>query len=275
MKTLYISDLDGTLLNENAEISDYTARTLNSLIEKGIYFSVATARTNATVVQMLKNVNINVPVVLMNGVATYEISSGRYVNIEPISTNGKKVLFDTVRNHIKSGFAYSIDNNELSTYYENTDSPNALEFIREREQKYKKKFTKVNSFDECVNRNIVYYSIDDKKEVLQNACEILSSCPELRVEFYRDIYNTDHWYLEVCSINASKKNAVIKLKQLLGFDRVVSFGDNLNDLPMFEISDEAYAVKNAKDEVKQKADSVIDSNTDDGVARFLLSRTEN
>lgn len=271
MKSLYISDLDGTLLNENAEISDLTAELLNSLIEKGMYFSVATARTNATVVQMLKNVNINVPVVLMNGVATYSLSDGTYVNVENISLKGKTALFNAIREHIHSGFIYCIDNNTLSVFYENTDSPNAIEFIREREQKYDKKFTKVNSFNECMDMNVVYYSIDDKKEKLDAAYNALKKCEELRIEFYRDIYNTDHWYLEVCSAAASKKNAVELLKKNYGFDRVISFGDNLNDLPMFEISDESYAVENAKDEVKQNATGIIGKNTDDAVAKFLLT----
>lgn len=270
MKTLYISDLDGTLLNEKAEISAYTADTLNSLTAKGMYFSVATARTQATVVQMMKNVNINVPIVLMNGVATFDLSENKYVNVESISTYGKKVLFDTIKTYIKSGFVYSIDNESLSTFYENTDSPNAVEFIREREEKYNKKFTKVDSVYDCMDKNIVYYSIDDKKENLEDAYNTLKKCKDLRIEFYRDIYNTEHWYLEVCSANASKKNAVAALKRNYGFDRVICFGDNLNDLPMFELSDEAYAVMNAKDEVKQKATAVIGKNTEDGVAKFLI-----
>ena len=269
MKTLYISDLDGTLLNADAEISAYTAEMLNSLIAKGMNFSVATARTNATVVRMLENVNLTLPVILMNGVATYDIKNKTYVNIEAVSKKGKEVLFDTVKNYIGSGFAYSIDNDELSTFYENTDSPNALEFIREREEKYGKKFTKVESFSDCTDKNIVYFSIDDKKEKLEKAYDILCRCPDLHVEFYRDIYNTDHWYMEVCSATASKKNAVLRLRELFGFDRIISFGDNLNDLPMFEVSDEAYAVENAKDEVKQKATAVIGSNTEDGVVKFL------
>lgn len=269
MKTLYISDLDGTLLNEKAELSDFTIKTLNNLIDKGLNFSVATARTQATVIQMMKNVNINIPIVLMNGVAIYDIIKKKYINIERITTDGKRVLFDTIKNHIKSGFVYTIDNNELCTYYENSDSPQAKKFILEREKKYGKKFIKVKTFSECADKNIVYYSIDDKKENLETAYNILSKCSQLSVEFYRDIYNTDHWYLEVCSATASKKNAVVKLKELCDFDSVVSFGDNLNDLPMFEISDKAYAVYNAKNDVKLKATAIIGKNTDDEVAKFL------
>lgn len=269
MKTLYISDLDGTLLNKNAEISDFTTKSLNRLIEKGLNFSIATARTNATVVQMMKNVNINIPVILMNGVASYDLTRKSYVDICPISEKGKKALFETIEKFIKSGFVYSIENNVLYALYENTDSPNAVAFMQEREKKYNKKFIKVNSFYDWTNKNIVYYSIDDKKEKLEKAYDELKKCTDLRIEFYRDIYNTDHWYLEVCSKDASKKNAVLALKEKYGFEKVVSFGDNLNDIPMFEASNESYAVMNAKDEVKQKATGIIESNNDDGVVKYI------
>lgn len=269
MKILYLSDLDGTLLNENALVSSETETGLNRLIEKGLCFSVATARTHATVAKMLSNVNISVPVILMNGVAIFDLNTKKYVSVQNINTKGKKVLFDAIRKCLNSGFVYCIDNHELSTYYENTDSPNAKQFIEERERLYGKKFTKVRSFEECTDKSVVYYSIDDKKEKLENAYKMISECPDLHAEFYRDIYNTDHWYLEVCSCNASKKNAVITLRELYGFDKIVSFGDNLNDIPMFAASDESYAVMNAKDEVKKAATAVIDSNINNGVVRFL------
>ena len=272
MKKLYISDLDGTLLNENALLSEETEKELNSLIEKGINFTVATARTHATVEKMLKNVNISIPAVLMNGVAIFDLKTKKYVSVQKISNKGKSVLFETIRKYINSGFVFCIDNDELSTYYENTDSPNAKRFIEERERIYNKKFTKVNSFKDCMNKNVVYYSINDKKEKLEKAYTAISECADLHAEFYRDIYNTEHWYLEVCSSEASKKNAVNTLREIFGFEHVISFGDNLNDIPMFEASDESYAVANAKPEVKKRANGVIESNTDNGVVKFIKSK---
>ena len=66
-----------------------------------------------------------------------------------------------------------------------------------------------------------------------------------------------------------KANAIIQLKDYLGCEKVISFGDAMNDIDMFNISDEAYAVANAFDELKQLAKGVIDSNNDDGVAKWL------
>ncbi len=69
---------------------------------------------------------------------------------------------------------------------------------------------------------------------------------------------------------ATKANAIKELKKLWNCDRIVSFGDGINDLPMFEISDECYAVENAVEELKRAATGVIESNINDGVAKWLL-----
>ena len=61
------------------------------------------------------------------------------------------------------------------------------------------------------------------------------------------------------------------LARQLGADRIVAFGDNINDLPMMHEADLAVAVANARDKVKDAAHIVIGPNTDDSVARFILN----
>ena len=73
---------------------------------------------------------------------------------------------------------------------------------------------------------------------------------------------------------ASKARAIRKLKEMWDCDRVISFGDAVNDLPMFEVSDECYAVENAVEELKKAATGIIGSNEDDGVARWLIEHFE-
>ena len=72
MITTMLFDLDGTLLDSRASVSDTTVRVLNELISSGGYFSFATARTAVTAVPLTEKININVPVVLMNGVCVYD-----------------------------------------------------------------------------------------------------------------------------------------------------------------------------------------------------------
>ena len=73
--TLFVSDLDGTLLNNSAEVSPESAILLNKSIESGINFTIATARTPATIVNILKDINIKLPIITMNGSAIYDIKN--------------------------------------------------------------------------------------------------------------------------------------------------------------------------------------------------------
>jgi len=272
MKTLYISDLDGTLLNSRAEISIFTTNTLNKLIENGMYFSVATARTSATVLQMLEKVKLNVPIILMNGVSVFDTQSSTNIIAHYIEIASVLRLFNILKEYNIEGFFYTIEDNKLSTYYEHLNSDHAVRFVEERVRKYDKKFTQIENIFDLQNSPVVYFSVCDKKEKLFHVYEKLCDDKNLHIEFYRDIYEKDFWYLEVCSSRASKYNAVKYLREKYGFGKVICFGDNLNDLPMFLASDESYAVQNAKNEIKNKATSIIDSNDNDGVAKWLLRR---
>lgn len=270
--TLYISDLDGTLLDRNAEVSEYTKKTLNELIIGGMNFSVATARTAATAYKILEDINVNIPVIVMNGACVYDLNENKYIKIEGITDRAKKCMFDILNEYNLTGFLYCINDDNLETYYQDENAPNAKSFIEERVRKYGKKFTLVNDVSEHLYENVVYYSVTEKEEKLWDAALKLSNIEGLNIELYRDVYNDGYWFLEICSDKASKYNAVNYLKKEYGFNRVVGFGDNLNDLSLFSACDESYAVSNAKPEVKEKSTAVIGSNIESGVACFLTER---
>lgn len=274
-KILFISDLDGTLLTPDCKITDETAKILNNLIKSGLIFSIATARTIATVKKLTEKINISMPVVLMNGVIIYDINTSKYVDIEEIPKNSINCFFEKLEEYGSKGFLYTIENNTMQTYYVNCSTPNAQGFIEERIIKYGKIFTKIKNFVEILNRKIVYYSISDLEEKLRPLYDEIKNLEGLHIEFYRDIYNENFWYLEACSEKASKYNAIMKLRELYGFDRVVCFGDNLNDIPMFNASDYSCAVENAREQVKNQANKIIGANYDNGVAKFLLNIFKN
>ena len=89
-----------------------------------------------------------------------------------------------------------------------------------------------------------------------------------RCFYLRDIYSGEYW-LEVLPKRAGKAAAAIKLKEMLGCDKLVCFGDDVNDIALFAAADECYAVGNAADALKEKATAVIGRNTEDSVAHWL------
>lgn len=268
-KTLYISDLDGTLFLPNATLSDYTVATLNRLIENGLLFSVNTARTAATCDQLLENVNFSVPIILMYGALIYDFKKKRCIRKEPIDKSAKNKIIASLKKLNMSAFMYAVEDDLLVTYYDRITSNAMRNFYDERKRIYGKKLTHLDDLANA-NGDVIYFCCHDTKENIEKLYSEVSKIEGLRVEKYPAIYSIDHsWYIEIISINASKGNALKHLRTAYNIDHIVCFGDSLNDLTMFEASDTRIAVSNANSQVKEKADEIIGSNEEDGVAKWL------
>ena len=274
MKTLYISDLDGTLLYPDAALSSKTISIINNLIDQGIEFTVATARSIASVKSILKDIKISVPIVLMNGVCIYDLNKSEYISIEYLPQKSIQLLLTTIKEYRLKGFAYSIKNGALSTYYEDLSSKALEDFYQERVNLYQKRFTQIADFNDLSEEPLMYFALLDRRERLEHIYGVIEAIPDLNCVFYKDNYSPDLWYLEIYSSKASKFHAVQYLRSLLKPDKVICFGDNRNDFPLFEAGDVKIAVGNAVEELKEKADLVIGKNTEDGVAVWLKEHSK-
>ncbi len=95
----------------------------------------------------------------------------------------------------------------------------------------------------------------------------------VHVTFSEDVYTPGDWCLELTAAKATKATAVNELREELGARRVVCFGDNQNDLPMFDIADWAVAVSNAAPDIRAAAHEVTTTNDTDGVAHWITRNT--
>lgn len=266
---LFISDLDGTLLNSGAELSDFTRNTLNRLIsEKNMNFTVATARTYASAGKILKGLDLKYPVVLMNGVLIYDPQAEKYAVVNKLENKVKAHIISEIRKCGLSAFMYTVAENQMMTYYEELANKQMQDFYDERRKKYYKSFEQTADFG-SVNSDVIYFTLIDKKGRLAPLYNSLKECKDISMTYYNDVYSEDMWYLEIFSDKASKRNGVKYLREKYGFDKITAFGDNTNDLPMFEVSDESIAVSNANQAVLSQCDHIIASNEEDGVAKYL------
>ncbi|MBO7450335.1 MAG: HAD hydrolase family protein, partial [Clostridiales bacterium] len=132
-----------------------------------------------------------------------------------------------------------------------------------------KRFREVHDNDSLYEGEIFYFTCIGEKEELQQVYDVFSKDDRYRCVMQQELYRPEYW-CEIMPARASKANAIKKLKKMWDCDRVISFGDAVNDIPMFEVSDECYAVSNAVEELKAIATGVIESNEDDGVAKWLV-----
>ena len=269
MKRLFVSDLDGTLLNNEAQISEETLKIINEGIERGLDFTISTARTPTTALKIIEKLNLQLPIMMMNGVLIYDIVSKQYIKKEVMDSNIIMVLLGLIKLKGLNCFLYGLDNNQFVAYYDSVESTSLNYFRNERIMKYDKKFTEVEDLSLVAGRDIIYCMLREPKEKLEALYRELSVVKGVKAEFYPDIYSDNYYMLEIYSDKASKKEAVNYLRGTSRYDSVIGFGDNLNDKALVEASDYFYAVANAHPQIQELADAVIPSNDEDGVARFI------
>ena len=271
MKTLYLSDLDGTFLNSHGEISQRSREIISFLTDKGVHFTVATARTNATVMQMFKGVNLSYPLVLMNGVTIYDPIKRNVISSNPIPTPlGKKIINEFRKRNIEP-MIYFQQEDVLEIYYTKLTNDYQKAYVAQRIECSGKKFIHSPTPVEIDSKNLVYIVSLDYYDNIKDVYSAVSEFDDAHCMFYKDNYS-DMYFLEIITKTTSKASGALKVKEILGADKIVAFGDNLNDIPLFEIADESYAVANAQDELKAIATAVIGHNDNDAVAEFLLER---
>lgn len=268
MNTLFISDLDGTLLSPEAELTAFTADTVNAMTAAGASFTFATARSVYSAKPLMSPAYIRVPCLLMNGVSIYDLREGRCIRNEFIPVGASAEILRIFEQHGVHCFMYRIEEDILTCYYSALTTKVMQSFAESRKKSYAKPFVQCDRLADRADGCTVYYTTTGPYEELLPVKLEIEGIPGISHAFYLDIYN-GAWYLEIFSGNASKSNGIKRLRELYGFDRVVAFGDNLNDLPMFEAADVRIAVGNARDEVKAAADEVIGRNSEDGVAVWL------
>lgn len=265
-KTLYVSDLDGTLLLPSQAVSDFTADTINRLTAEGMLFSYATARSIATSAKAAAGISADIPIITNNGVFIKDSQTGRNIHANHFTPEEALEICSAYNGLGLYPIVYSTrPEGEKFTYCHRLISPETLAFLDTRRGD-----DRDNPIDDpalqCEGQ-VFYFAIVGGGEKLRQLCSRFEE--RFTCIFSVNIYDNEYW-LEIMPKAATKASAVLELKRILGCDKVICFGDAENDIPMFRIADEAYAMANAVPELKEIATGVIGSNAEDGVAHWLL-----
>lgn len=268
-KTLYVSDLDGTLLNHNAVLSEYTKNELNKLISCGINFTVASGRTTDAIKEIMTDIELNIPIISFNGVIVYDIKQKSYIKVHWLSAETVKNIVSILKSYNVSGFMYELKDDVLISYYESLEQKPLYDFVQDRKTRYNSIFRQINDFDNVSSKHIMYFTLVDAYDRIKPVYDALKKLTDINMSMVNNTYSDDLWFLEIFNAEASKQNAVMFLRKTYGYKKIIGFGDNHNDLPMFKVCDLCVAVKNAKDEVKAVADHICKSYDEDGVVKWI------
>ena len=270
MKNIFIMDLDHTFLRNDLSVSDYTKKIWNSYASDSI-LGIATARTYMKTHQFLGGVHLNAPMILLDG-ALIATPEKKIIDTKLIS----KDIGDMI---IEEGWKFGIypfilslaDGDDLTELFLhdrvlNKDQKNVLS--RYSTDDNLREHNGIRAMD--ANFKIVYMGEESLlKELAGHFQNIFGS--NLKYIVAPEAY-VGCWFLTILHPDADKAHGIQSVSEYVGFDleKLTVFGDNLNDIGMFELANTSVAMANAQEEVKAAADIVLEHNNDeDGVAKYL------
>ena len=272
MKTLYITDLDGTLLTNKGGLKDRAAEMITRFGKKGILFTYATARRFKSAGPIMEKANITIPIITMNGVIIADGKNGEIIKLNGLNKVQQELARSVIVEQGETPLIYSFIDGKQRVSYLDYDTKRIKNYLKIK--KGDETLRPCKSYEELFEGDIHYVTLVNPIMSEETRDRFFTKENGFAFNQYYDVYFKEDLWLEIFSSNASKSNAVIQLKEMLNADETVVFGDNMNDLPMFEVSDRCYAVSNAVPELKEKASAIIGSNENISVPLFVEKETK-
>ena len=268
---LVVFDLDGTLLNRESAISDYTSETLKLLTRRGIAYTVATGRTLHGARAVLDGHQFRLPQAYKNGVMIWDPETERVSSGATLTPSELDSVVRACLDQRLTPFVFTLDEDAGGTVYH---SPTLTTIERDLIRSIGlEDAVKVRGLDDLpADATITHVNAIGDGDAITSVVRSVNDEPHL-VAYSGIALEGEHWrWLDVHHSDASKGGAIETMKRLLGVQSVICFGDSDNDLSMFEAADESYAPVNANENIKSAATAVIGHHDDEGIARFLRER---
>jgi Cof subfamily protein (haloacid dehalogenase superfamily) len=243
MVKMIVMDLDGTLLTDDKNISDYTLSILEKSKKKGIKIVIATARSERSAKKFIEIVKPDI--VILNGGALVINKDGETLFKKFLSEKTSDgIINECIRNENVSKLVVHAEKNS----YVNFDDPqrkynNFLEPLRQRTYKISVKSSSKKEMEKIKNKFI--------------ECELINY-------FNEDYYTFTH--KEAKKMDAIKE---ISKKENIRIYEIIAFGDDYNDMEMIKGCGVGIAMENGIKEIKEIAKYVCRNNNEDGVGKWI------
>ena len=269
MNKLLFTDIDGTLTNSKGKIPEKNIKAINRLADKGIKTVLCTGRNITKALPVAKALNINLPIVCIDGILLYDVKNKRTIHGMLLENSEAKELIN-----IAEKFGVFAEASNGYKYYKHIHSKDQLKFDFfnshtpiGRLKSYLGGIRYLNSYSELKKISGGYYQVtigcdeNIKKEIIE----------EIKSKGFENIDIRDNlWdgYIFINRKGADKSRGIDILCSKFGIspDETVSIGDDLNDLGMLEFCGTGVAMGNALDKVKKAADFVTLTNDENGFA---------
>lgn len=275
MESLFVSDLDGTLLRSDGTLSDYSRSTLTKLLQSGLHFTVASARAWSEIVPVLGNLPLSLPVIAVNGAFLTDYHTGRHLVINNIAKDFAEAIYQHILDHRLQPFIVTHNGSEDCLYWQDLKNEQMQWYHDMLHVQKDKRIRRISDLKHALAEQVIAFAVMGPPDEVRALAEYLDAeYPGLLENYlFENFYTPGHWWLTIHDQKACKSKAIRTLSEISGYslDSITVFGDHINDIKMFQTAGRAVAVANAQDQLKRWAHLVIAANDEDAVVRYLAS----
>jgi hypothetical protein len=278
MTTLYVSDLDGTLIRDDLTLSPEARGDLCALLAEGALITVASARSVTSIRAILGDIPFPLPIIEFNGAFLSEYRTGRHEIVNAIPTALAREVFSALTAAGCEPYISSFDGAHDLVFYREIANEGMAAYFAERVAFKDERLRRVDDLAATIDGGTVCLTVIERSERLEPVQASLAAAFGDRVMLtsYDYRYFPGWKFFTVHDRRATKDQAIAALRKARGLEEaeLVAFGDEVNDLGMMRAADLPIAMANAKPEVKALAREIIGSNNEDSVVRRIRADRE-
>lgn len=255
---LFVTDLDGTLLDDKKHISVETIDAIKKLYDKKVLFAVATGRAPRGIRRIIEEFSFDIPCICFNGALIITSKSNENVFEQTLEPNDALKVISLLNDDNYSFVVW-----KKHEVYSSKLSPEIISYAN-RYETVANIVTDFTPISQLGIHKILVTAEEDKIITLQHK---LQQMQFLSLDFYPSSAN----YLEIVNSKTSKGIAleIIQNKYSISPNETIVIGDSYNDLSMFEKAGLKIAMENAPLDIKKHADIIAKSNNEDGVCKII------
>ncbi|MGG5505939.1 MULTISPECIES: HAD-IIB family hydrolase [unclassified Myroides] len=276
MEQVFITDLDGTLLNNRGYLSYDSEEILREIrLNSPHKIGFATARGLTSAAKVVQQVDWNFPVILNNGAVIYDWQAQKVLKIKGIEPLVVQEVLELGQCQGLSPFVFTLNEDfEEGIFYQENPSIGLQYFMKLRpsDPRFIEVEQLIQTASDWDTQSLVVMFIDTYDTLVSFKLQLQEQHGDaLKCLLMQDQYIPNQFVLEISSADATKEKAIEFLQNAYAIpsDHLHLFGDNLNDQGMLQLDAHTYAVGNAHPTILELVQHKIPTNEEDGVTQTI------
>ena len=274
-KRVYCSDVDGTLARQGYYLTEDTLALVHEMVDADINFTIVTGRFLSRSLPVMQQLKLKVPAFCLSGALAYDCANERILKVWPIDPTVAKTVAErlqTLKHNVLAAVYHPNENRcKLCFNWVKNPQPFPMDNVNELGYLHDEIVTAENIIPLMEEGQCIFLDMAGDEGTMKTAYGLVRDIEGIKVFLHESPHNKGLWVLDIVAENSGKGNAIQWMKEYMGAEESVGFGDHYNDLPMLLAADIGVTMAEAPEDMKRAVDLVLPA-TPNCVPDYIMAK---